>query len=131
MAVPSAPVSVRKASPAPAPFSTPPVAGTGAPVPPAPTGSTAKSVIKNTNPMDVPPMPEFGGDFLTTSAREAPDEPFESGVEWKDEPENPFPKGGREDFDTSRMFDPTYKPAQERTTKPAGSRTQKRKPKNT
>lgn len=76
-------------------------------------------------------MPEFGGDFITTSAREASDEPFESSVEWRDEPENPFPKGGREDFDTSRMFDPTYKPAQERTTKPAGSRTQKRKPKTT
>jgi hypothetical protein len=77
-------------------------------------------------------MPEFGGDFITTSAREASDEPFESGVEWKDEPENPFPKGGREDFDTSRMFDPDYLPERSRPiTSASKSRTQTRKPKNT
>ncbi len=122
------PPTLRKVPKTPTTFSLPPVPNSGMVVPPPPP-SSGKSI--KVGPFGVPPMGDEGADFFTASAREASDEPFKPGVDWKDEPDNPFPKGGRKDFDTSRMFDPTYKPAQERTTKSAGSRTQKRKPKTT
>jgi hypothetical protein len=53
-------------------------------------------------------------------------------TEWRDEPTNPFPKGTFEPFDSSRMFDPTYRSSEERPssiTKSSSSRTMRRKPK--
>lgn len=109
------------------PLSTPPLASQGMPTPPPPTG---RQVLRMP-PMNLPPMSGQGADFLTASARSASDEPFTPNVEWRDEPENPFPVGTRREFDARRMFDPDYLPEKERSTTPANSRTQNRKPKNT
>lgn len=101
--------------------------GVGMAVPPPPSNLRRASKLE---PMETPPMSEQGSDFLTASMRTASDEPFTPNVEWRDEPENPFPVGTRREFDARRMFDPDYLPVKERSISPAKSRTQNRKPKN-
>lgn len=125
VAVPPPPRSSRRASSMDDPFATPPVmASGGAPTPPPPRR------VRRMEPLEMPPMSE-GGDLFTMTARTASDEPFSSSVEWRDEPENPFPMGPRETFDARRMFDPEYLPTRERSTSPANSRAKNRRPKRT
>lgn len=117
-------------TPPPIPPTTPPVGGpippwTGTP-PKAP--KTKRGAGTPSTPFSLPPLAEMGGDLITKSieAMSGDDSPFTpSGVDWKDEPLNPFPEGKFKPFDTSRMFDPTYKPTEE-ITSPAESRTKKR-----
>lgn len=110
------------------PFATPPaMPSQGVPVPPPPSTRRATRL----SPIDTPPMAEQGSDLFTMSVRTASDEPFRSNVEWRDEPENPLPMGPRATFDSRRMFDPDYLPAKERSTSPANSRAQNRRPKRT
>jgi hypothetical protein len=107
------------------PIGSPPPPG-GGPVPPAPP-KTKRGVGSTSSPFDLPPLAGSGGDFLTESIKGMADvdNPTPTSVEWKDDPLNPFPEGKFKPFDSSRMFDPTYKPSEE-ITSPATSRTKKR-----
>lgn len=117
------PPPISLSTPAPTGTTTPPWTGT-----PPPPPKTKKGVGTTSSPFDLPPLAKMGGDLLTQTIRNMPDDdtsPIPSTVEWKDEPTNPFPKGNFEPFDRSRMFDPTYKPSEEMTS-PSSSRTKKR-----
>lgn len=89
---------------------------------PPPVGSTPPSTF---GAMQVPPMKEMGTDLFTGLMRTAPEvtEPPQT-VQWKDEPQNPFPMGSAQTFDRNRMFDPTYKSSP--ITQPPTSRSQRR-----
>lgn len=121
------------ATPPPFPPATPPAGGptppwTGAPPKPP---KTTRGAGTPSSPFALPPLAEMGGDFITESMRAMSDDdttPAPSSVEWKDDPENPFPTGPIKPFDTSRMFDPTYKSSEESMPAPK-SRTKKRPPK--
>lgn len=81
-------------------------------------------------PFGLPPLEGAGGDFFMQAIRNADissNEPT-STVQWKDEPVNPLPMGTFKPFDSSRMFDPTYKPSEE-SLPTSKSRTLKRPPK--
>lgn len=127
-ATPKPPAGV---TPPPFPPATPPTGGPTPPwtgAPPKPPKSPKKAGTTDT-PFDLPPLAEAGMDFITASLRTMKDDdttPAPSSVEWKDDPENPFPMGTFKPFDTSRMFDPTYKSSEETITSPATSRTKKR-----
>lgn len=119
-------------TPPPIPPTTPPVGG---PIPPW-TGTppkaprTTRGAGTTSTPFDLPPLSGSGGDFFTESIKRMGDvdSPTPTSVDWKDDPLNPFPEGKFKPFDSSRMFDPTYKPSEE-ITSPAASRTKSRKPK--
>jgi hypothetical protein len=119
-------------TPPPIPPTTPPVGG---PIPPW-TGTppkaprTTRGAGTPSTPFDLPPLSGSGGDFFTESIKRMGDvdSPTPTSVDWKDDPLNPFPEGKFKPFDSSRMFDPTYKPSEEMTS-PAASRTKSRKPK--
>jgi hypothetical protein len=121
------------ATPPPFPPATPPVGGPTPPwtgTPPKPP-RTKKGIGTTDTPFDLPPLAEAGMDFITASIRTMRGDdttPAPSSVEWKDDPENPFPMGPVKSFDTSRMFDPTYKSSEE-SMPSAKSRTKKRPPK--
>ena len=109
----------------------PPPGSTGAT--PSGGGTTPPSPPKRgprTTPFGVPPMSETGADLITAMTRTTPDiEESPARTEWRDEPENPFPKGTFEPFDSSRMFDPDYKAPSSSPrpiTSPATSRAQRR-----
>ena len=119
----------------------PPPAGTTSPPPagvapstwdgtPPPPPKTRRGLGTTPSPFTLPPVPGSGEDYITAMTRTTPDvEESPATTEWRDEPTNPFPKGTFEPFDSSRMFDPTYRSSEERPssiTKPSSSRTMRR-----
>jgi hypothetical protein len=126
---PQAPWQVKPPTGAPPTPTSPPLSNTGVPALPPP--KTTRGAGSTSSPFDLSPLAEMGGDFITQSMRNMSDDdtsPAPTSVEWKDEPTNPFPSGPVKPFDSSRMFDPTYKSTEEMS-KPASSRTKKRPPK--
>lgn len=125
---PMTPASSTTGSATPAPPATPFSMPAMPAMPPAPPKSVKKAGTTN-SPFDLPPLTGMGGDLFTQSIKNMPESEAgastPSNVQWKDEPTNPFPMGTRKPFDSSRMFDPSYKSTEGITSSPS-SRTMNR-----